>query len=1658
MKTHLHAGKKSEAKAGAAHARPARGGRLASARASLSGEAGTARKRREALHEPARPGDKAGRAVWEAEAARDGLHFSFGSTPIGRGGTPVGALLDLAVAGARAELPQRARLERSFGASLAGISVRRNPFSREALERLDAEAAVYQGHILLGKREPTLQTLAHEVVHTFQRAGTPARPVAEPELAAPAPEAEAEALSRRVERRAGLPATAEPLPPLGVETSLAPHQIALRRRTSRDGDATESAAEPPVAQREGFRSAAGAAERTQEPAPEGTAAPAAGREGAAGARTPADAPTVKAGELPFLEVPAPPPPGVTPEQVAAREQAVAEAQAALEGADTSSGVVDAFANAPPTLKAQAAGNLGTRLSNTMQQETQTLKQNTPPVEAHLAHEAPPPAADLQVAAPPAPTVDLEPNPPGPAPTVSLPPTPEAPRFNANDGLADRVTRAQPEQENRAEELGEALRDVRTTDPNIPTSAGPPPQVPLEGETDPQRLQNQSEEAHAQGRQALGEAQQAVLDGPGPERVQPVAVDETYPVGELPAPVAEDAPAPEGAQQYLAMDLPPEVQTAFDENTGEQMRASVGEAQGQIQQAATERDQQHQAEVQRAQTENDQLVQSADQEQRARVTEAHTQIQTERQSTLDHQREAVAGAESEAETRRERDHADIQGRAQEDRQAIDERYQQADRDAQARVSEGERDAEAQRREAEREAENQSWWDRAVNFVRDAFNALVSAINKVFAAVRSAVNAILEAVKDFAIGLINAAARFITAAIAAFGEFLKGLVQSLLGDIFPELAAALTRFIDQAVQVATEAVEAVAAGLRAAVNTLVEGLRAGINTVLNTFQGAVNAGLAILRAAVTGDWGEVARLVLEAVLRALGIDPAVVYEFIGRARDTIQLIIDDPGAFLGHLVDAVTAGIQKFADNFLTHLQAGIIGWLTGAIGGAGITLPARFDLMGVLSIIQQVLGLTWANIRQRAVRLVGERAVQAIEFVASYVETLIQGGWPALWERIQNDLATLRDMVLDQIKSFLVERIIVAAITRLATMFNPVGALLNLVLTLYNFYTFLRDQMQRIFAVAQAVINAMSDIARGVIEPAAQRVEGVLAGLLPLAIDLLARLIGLGNVGERVREIIQTVQQTIWGAIDRLIDRVLASFRGGAGAPGATGTAGGPAASDFGKPLAFEAGGEQHTLSVEVSGGDAVIMLASARGDVPGKLNAFEAQARTVARQDQRTQILGLIDTARQHHSRVNELADQIARAAPAAATPAAGAGGPQRTVRQELTQLRNELKNILDSIAAQLATAPTSDLLRRFEQFRANAPGGILLTSLSRPVFGIEVEQNGIRQQEGYHTSSQRYWLRRDYMQATQTELQGTPAPEEQASRDLLAGFNAGRVSRVGEEDTQRYAFVQAPPEVRPRILKLGENRRDPKLATVVSGAVYANAEDMVRVAGIVAFMQQMARTGAATVGDLRIERSEFDTLWANQVNADWIKDRFRDAASGMHEWIPSNMIPQVIDRTRNSINGAKIANWVGLQHDLRSDTSWVIFKPPTHARALSFGIPPATFTVLQGHSGAMYLMQGGSAVPQTEGQNVFHNELRAVFDANKPIEQICADLKRVFGEWVWNGTGTLSPGPHPLLRDGSGRMVAIGNNYSALATQQATNYSSMQSHFDDIKARYGGS
>jgi hypothetical protein len=265
---------------------------------------------------------------------------------------------------------------------------------------------------------------------------------------------------------------------------------------------------------------------------------------------------------------------------------------------------------------------------------------------------------------------------------------------------------------------------------------------------------------------------------------------------------------------------------------------------------------------------------------------------------------------------------------------------------------------------------------------------------------------------------------------------------------------------------------------------------------------------------------------------------------------------------------------------------------------------------------------------------------------------------------------LRDLVIGMIRDWLVENVITAAVLRLATMFNPVGALLNIVMTIWNVYTFIRDQLQRLVEVGRAVLGAINEIAMGVLATAIGTVETTLGALLPLALDFLARLMGLGNVGGRVREILQEVQAHVWAAIDGFIGRVRGMFRGdanaragaapgGAGrdanAPGATTTAGAPAASTA-VPTTPDA--QQAALRAAVGEADRLLAapgatIASVEPALPAIRDRFHVRTLTIVVDD-----AGTPAETRRIHATINPEFDGPERPVATAVAPTVPAGAP----------------------------------------------------------------------------------------------------------------------------------------------------------------------------------------------------------------------------------------------------------------------------------------------------------------------------------------------------------------------------------------------------------------
>ncbi|HEX6320913.1 MAG TPA: DUF4157 domain-containing protein [Burkholderiales bacterium] len=271
-------------------------------------------------------------------------------------------------------------------------------------------------------------------------------------------------------------------------------------------------------------------------------------------------------------------------------------------------------------------------------------------------------------------------------------------------------------------------------------------------------------------------------------------------------------------------------------------------------------------------------------------------------------------------------------------------------------------------------------------------------------------------------------------------------------------------------------------------------------------------------------------------AMGAGGARIVAIFRRARSAFNTIIADPVGFLRNLLAAIGRGVRQFMNNILAHLRDGVIAWLTGPVAQAGVQMPERWDLRGIIWFVLQILGLTWTRIRQKLVRLMGERPVAMLEAGFQLIQEIRSRGLvQALRERVTEFFGGLRDAALGAIRAFIQQRLVMAGITQLLSMLSPVGAVIQAIVKTYTTLQFFIQRIHQILELVESIVNSIAAIAAGAIASAASFVERTMARTIPLILDFLARFIGLGDVAGQVQTAIRNLQARVDQMLDRAVD-------------------------------------------------------------------------------------------------------------------------------------------------------------------------------------------------------------------------------------------------------------------------------------------------------------------------------------------------------------------------------------------------------------------------------------------------------------------------------------------------------------------------------------------
>jgi len=370
-------------------------------------------------------------------------------------------------------------------------------------------------------------------------------------------------------------------------------------------------------------------------------------------------------------------------------------------------------------------------------------------------------------------------------------------------------------------------------------------------------------------------------------------------------------------------------------------------------------------------------------------------------------------------------------------------------------------------------------------------------------------------------------------------------------------------------------------------------------------------------------KVVKILVNLLLEIMGIPPELIGNIIANIMSAFEDIKRDPIGFLLNLMNALKNGFINFLNNIGTHLLNGIQTWLFGTLADAGVDMPEDLSIRSLLGMAMDVLGITIDNVLDRLAEKIGPERMEQIRSVLdtltgiwAFVKDVIERGPIAIWEYIQDQISNLWNVIKEGIMGFIQEKVIQQAIGWLLSFLDVTGIMpiIRGVQTVFNAITSFIEKLREILGIVNSFVAGVADIARGSIQSAASFLETALADGIPVAISFLAKQLGLGDISEKIAEMIENTREMINEGIDWLIDKALEA---GTAFLNALGLGGNDAEEEsetgeeenaqgeIGEEIPFQIGQENHRIWIKSENGRAVVMMASNEDEIENQLTEEE---------------------------------------------------------------------------------------------------------------------------------------------------------------------------------------------------------------------------------------------------------------------------------------------------------------------------------------------------------------------------------------------------------------------------------------------------------------------
>ena len=315
------------------------------------------------------------------------------------------------------------------------------------------------------------------------------------------------------------------------------------------------------------------------------------------------------------------------------------------------------------------------------------------------------------------------------------------------------------------------------------------------------------------------------------------------------------------------------------------------------------------------------------------------------------------------------------------------------------------------------------------------------------------------------------------------------------------------------------------------------------------------------------GEVLKVVITLILRLMNFPPDLLGSIINHAMAAIEDIKRDPVAFLVNMLEALKQGFLGFVDRAVGYLLSGLADWIFRGLGALGIQKPPDLSFGSILTMVLQVLDVTADKLWKKLGDHIGadvaaklRKGVAMAEGAFDFIKDIEENGVGAIWKHIEGQLGNLWDMLLGMVKDWIVAEIVEKATVKLISMLDPTGimAVVNSSIAFFKAVQSVIEYVREILMIVNDYVTTLAAVAAGNVQSGAQKVEKGLAAAVPVAIGFLANQVGLGNVPEKLVELIGRLRELIDKALEWLFAKAVEL---GKAALSALGFGGAPAADD-----------------------------------------------------------------------------------------------------------------------------------------------------------------------------------------------------------------------------------------------------------------------------------------------------------------------------------------------------------------------------------------------------------------------------------------------------------------------------------------------------------------